>query len=106
ARQRESKMLSTWVANLHPIERDALVEFSGQRHPSLSAGVFHRLEPAVLLSERAIALSQPTRARIRRLDRVMRVVEQHALDFPDVGVREAPVVAAHLFRDVDDGVAG
>src|SRR5580765_6927031 len=36
----------------------------------------------------------------------MRVVEQHPLDLPDVGVRESPVVVAHFFRDVDDSVAG
>ena len=35
----------------------------------------------------------------------MWVVEQHPLDFPDVGCRQAPVVASHHHSEIDHGVS-
>src|SRR5947208_16222486 len=36
----------------------------------------------------------------------MRVIEQHALDLPDVRLRETPVVVAHLLRHVNNRISG
>src|SRR5262249_24506130 len=80
-------------------------EFVREGRPGFTSFVVHRLQLAVLLPEGAIALPQPLRSRVRRLDAPMRIVEQHPLDLPDVRVRESPVVVAHLVRHVDDRVA-
>ena len=81
-------------------------ELLRQRRPPFPPFVVDRLAAAVRRAVGAIPFPQLPESRVRRLDRAMRIVEQHALDLPDVGRGQPPVVVAHLLREIDDGVAG
>ncbi len=73
----------TRIVKAHPIST-VVVEFRRQRRPALPSAVEDRLAAGKRCAERAIPRAQRVDASVRRRDAAVRVVEQHALDLPDV----------------------
>src|SRR5437667_12742163 len=79
-------------------------KFFRDLRPSVPAAIKERLLAVVFFPERTISLAQSVDAPVGRLDSPLRVLEQHSLDLPHIGVGQTPIVTSHDAY-IDDRVA-